>query len=302
MRLCGAAIGPDAVLVWTGERELTRFARDGSRESFAVPASPVASHIGPNGVRIADALGTIWYLTPLGQQLGPVPLPLSRGIDGTVIAGALAITDRLALVIQGHGIDNVFTEIFDSGAPVRWPFARRDVGYRESNVELTADGAWLLVAYDTFTYIVEDGDSGGENGCGVTVTDSRGSVRFAQHDARSRMHGARISADGRWLAWCEVWADNVYVRMQRSGDENLHTINALGHDAQITFGERHLAVLYEEPSQLAIVELATQRQAQLDLPEQFTELVFCGDDVVLVHPELAAWWIPLASLTFREAH
>ena len=78
-------------------------------------------------------------------------------------------------------------------------------------------------------------------GLGTVVTDPRGGVRFAQHDARSRMHGARLSADARWLAWCEVWADNVYVRMQRSGDSTERSVNALGHDAQITFGPDHLA-------------------------------------------------------------
>ncbi len=288
-------------MVWTGERELTAFERDGSRSSFAVPASPVASHISPTGVRIVDDAGTIWYLTPLGQQLGPPPLPLQGALAGKVIAGSLARIDRMALVIARPRTDEAFTQIFDSGVPVRWAFARQDAGYRESAVELSDDGQWLLVAYDTFSYVTGDGDADGENGSGVVVSDLRGGVRFAQHDVRSRMHGARLSSDGGWLAWCEVWADNVYVRMQRSGETTARSVNALGHDAQITFGMHHLAVLYEEPSQLAIIELETQRQAQLDLPEQFTELVFCGDDVVLVHPELAAWWIPLASLTFRKA-
>lgn len=296
MRLTGAAIGPDAVLVWTGERELTRFARDGSRSMFAVSASPVASHIGPNGVRFVDAQGAIRHVSLTGELLGQ---PLSLSVRGRVIAAALASTERAAVVVVPPDATDGLAQVFERTVPLPWSFARRDAGYRETDVELTDDGQWLLVAYDTYAYVA-DNDLAGENGGGVTVSGMRG-VRFAQHDARSRMHGARLSADGRWLAWCEVWADNVYVRMQRSGDESEHTINALGHDAQITFGKHHLAVLYEEPSQLAVIELATRRQAQLDLPEQFTELVFCGDDVVLVHPELAAWWIPLASLTFREA-
>src|SRR5689334_11688412 len=144
MPLRGAAIGPDAVLVWTGTRELTRFDRDGTRTSFTVPVPPLASKIDANGLRIVDELGTIHRYTHAGAHTGATHL---HSVPADIKAAALAATcDRLALLVGEEAA------VYQDGAPLGWPIERSLDGYRETGVDLSADGELLLVAYETFSY------------------------------------------------------------------------------------------------------------------------------------------------------
>lgn len=137
MPLHGAAIGPDAVLVWTGPRALTRF-RGGARMTLSLPFAPRAARITGDGVRVVDVRGTIHRFTLAGERVAEVPLHTRVGkIEQAALAGH---RDRVARLVDDQ------VDVYDDGAPLPWLPPRPD-GYRELAVELSADGERLLVAH-----------------------------------------------------------------------------------------------------------------------------------------------------------
>lgn len=288
MPLRGAAIGPDAVLVWTGTHELTRFDRAGGRTAFTVPVPPLAAKIDAGGIRVVDDLGTLHRYTLTGEHAGAIPLAVTP-VD--ITAAALAATrDRIALLVADEAV------VFEDGVPLAWTFARQYDGYRETGVDLSADGELVLVAYETVSYFTGYG-SAGSSGTGFFVQDRTGARTIEQYGwTQSRDATARLSPDGHHVLCDEPWL---------SASRYVYAVGADGVDwtvtytspLQLAFHGPHVAVLLD--TELLVIELATRRRASLSIPERFTDVVMTDDNIVLVHAELGAWWIPTSTLMFE---
>jgi hypothetical protein len=288
MPLRGAAIGPDAVVVWTGTRELTRFDRNGTRTSFTIPVPPLASKIDAGGLRVVDDLGTLHRYTLAGAHAGATHL---ASVPTDIKAAALAATcDRIALVAGEEAA------VYEDGEPIAWLIERNLDGYREIGVDLSADGELLLVAYETFSYFDGYG-SAGHSGTGFVVLDRAGGRTIEQYDwSSSRDATAVLSPDGKHVLCDEPWAKNsryVYA----VGADGVDWAVTYTSPLQLAFHGPHVAVLLD--AELVVIELATRRRASLVIPERFTDVVFAEHDVVLVHAELGAWWIPTSTLMFE---
>jgi hypothetical protein len=288
MPLRGAAIGPDAVLVWTGTRELTRLHRDGTRSSFTIPVPPLAAKIDATGLRIVDDLGTLHRYTLAGAHVGATHLDT---VPADIKAAALAASrDRIALLAGDEAA------VYEDGAPLAWPIERRLDGYREIGVDLSADGELLLVAYETFSYFDGYG-SAGNSGTGFVVLDRAGKQTIALYDwSTNRDATTLLSPDGNHVLCDEPWATNsryVYA----VGADGVDWTVAYTSPLQLAFHGPHVAVLLD--TELLVIELPTRRRASLAIPERFTDVVMTADNVILVHAELGAWWIPTSTLMFE---
>jgi hypothetical protein len=276
MRLSGGAISPDAVLIWTGERELTRFERSGARESFMIGARPIAAHVGVGGIVVADEAGRVHRYDVTGQRLGFVPLLESP----SVIEAAAVSADGSRLAILAGEV-----QIFAHGQLRPWSFAhRREKGWRERGVDLSADGRAVLVRYS----LAGNPEVLGEVVDGVSITRDDG-VRLFRHFAQKlKPLQLAMSFDARRLAKCE---DKQRVSIYETGTMTmLHRIEPAGRVSAMHFDGQRLGVLYDY--QLVLYD---ERERRIDLPEQFDDFVFCGDDIVCIHPELGAWWIDITA-------
>ena len=276
MRFRGEALDRDTVLVWTGDRELTQFSRDGTRASFTLPFTPVAGRIDGATVVAVDERGTVHRFSRTGEPLGFVPLPEAPDrITGAAIHGDGALVAILAGEVQ----------VYAYGRLRPWSFEhRRADGWRETGVDISGDGRALLVHYAT----TGSGDNLADTVEGFSITRDDGLImyrHFARHLAPLEI---AMSPDARRIAICE---DASYVRLAETPSmAPLHRIEPVGRVSCMRFDDARLGVLYDY--QLVIVDGGETR---LELPEQFDDFVFSGDEVVCVHPELGAWWIKTAA-------
>jgi len=286
MRLSGAAIGPDTVMVWTGARELTVFGRAGSQWSFTVPAAPLAWQIAADGVRIVDARGTIHRYSDAGTYEGAVALAEA---PGTINQAALSADGRWLAILTDE------IQLFEAGAWRPWAFVhRRPTGWREVGVDISANGRYVLARFETFSDL---GLELGDNSEGLVISAQDGNVVYRHVMQQLPALEVALSPDGRWVARCED-DERIFVDETTS----MRPVLQLEPHGRVTcfgFSDRLFGVLYHHG--LAVVDVAADRQAWLDLPEHFEHLVLCERDVVVVHPELGAWWVPLASLAFTAA-
>ncbi|MDQ3336424.1 MAG: hypothetical protein M4D80_14750 [Myxococcota bacterium] len=274
MRFPGAAIGPDAVLVWTGDRELTRFSRDGARASFTLPFTPLAARIGSDIVAVDDR-GSVHRFTLAGENLGFLPLLESPG----------AIT-RAAVSADGSRVAILTDEVqvFAHGQLVPWSFEhRRHPGWRESGVDISADGKCLLVHYVTF-----GGMNLGDDAEGFSITRADGVVLFRYFAQKLPPLEISMTHDARLVAICQH--ENQVRLAETVSMAPLHRIEPVGHVQAMRFDGARLGVLFDY--ELVIVD---RTETRLVLPEQFDDFVICGSDAVCVHPELGAWWIKTAA-------
>lgn len=280
MPLSGAAIEPDAILAFTGERELTRFARDGSRAAFALPFAPLVWQIGPAGVWLVDDRGTVHRYTTAGEAAGATALGEAPG----PLRGAALSADGRWLALLADEI-----QVFERGAWRPWTFAHRRGTWRELGVDLSADGRYILARVAT----ANDPRVLGAAGERLVIGDAEGAVIYRRLAAPPLVHV--LAPDARHLATCE----DGELRIDATG--SMHTLHrlALPHVRRFGFAGGLLGALTD--AQLVLVEVAGGRVARLDLPEEFTDLVLGERDAVVLHPELGAWWIPLASVTFTPA-
>src|SRR5512139_205038 len=286
MRFSGAALGPDAVLVWTGERELTRFERDGTRSSFTLAVRPLGATLTRDGLLVVDERGTIHRYTVAGQHLGFVPLLEAPGS----LRQAAVSADGALLGVLAEEVD-----LFEHGRPVTWPFAhRRHDGWRELGLDVSGDGHSVLVFFETLT---ATGENLGDNVQGFSVTRRDGAVLYRHVTPVLPPTVVEMSFDARWLAICEH-GNQLHVGRALSM-ETVHRIEPAGQIACFRFRDALLGVLFDY--ELVLVDLDARREARLALPEQFEDVVLTETDAVAIHPELGAWWIPLASVTFAAA-
>lgn len=296
MRVVGGAIGPDEVLVWSGERELTRFHRGGTRSSFTVPVSAVASRVG-DALWIVDARGTIHRYDLAGRRVSAVALR-SPPLEGIVSASLSGDGTRLAAIVGDE------MTVYEAGDAIEWHSERSMAmhsEYRERRVELSHDGNWALVEYRTSYGWTEHGSTG-SRGDGVAVT-GRDTARFDDYDARhsdERVHA--LSLDGTWLATAtndifDSQGQPIYTNeltVTHLLDGRVLRPDAYGHTRHVGFSPRYFAALFD--AHIVLVDLATGFDASLELPERgFRALVVTDEDVVAIHDELGAWWIPVRS-------
>lgn len=274
MRFPGAAIGPDAVLVWTGDRELTRFSRDGARASFTLPFAPLAGRIGADVVAV-DERGSVHRFSLTGEHRGFVPLLESAG---TITQAAVAADGSRLAILAAE------VQVFAHGQLVPWSFEhRRHEGWRERGVDISTDGTCLVVHYVTF-----GGLNLGDDAEGFSITRADGTVLFRDFAQKLPPLEVAVTHDARLVAICQ---HENQVRLAETGSmAPRHRIEPVGHVQAMRFDGARLGVLFDY--ELVIVDGAETR---LDLPEQFDDFVFCGDDVVCIHPELGAWWIKTAA-------
>ena len=268
MRFPGAEIDVDAVLVWTGDRELTRFERNGARASFTLPFAPLAARIARHDIVAVDERGSVHRFSHAGEHRGLVPLLES---PGTITDAAVSLDGSVVAVLAGE------VQVFEDGQPVTWSFEhRRHEGWRETSVDISGDGKCLVVHYATF-----GGLNLGDNAEGFSITDRDGFVWFR--------HFAHL------VAICENERD---VRLKQTKSmAPLHHIEPAGQVHAMHFDRERLGVLSDY--ELVMVE---RNQTRFVLPEQFDDFVFYGyDDVVCIHPELGAWWIKLAAADLPRA-
>lgn len=280
MRPPGAALGPDAVLVWTDDRELTRFERDGTRSSFVLPFTPLAARIGSELVAV-DSRGSVHRFSLAGEHRGFVPLLES---PGTIDAASVSADGSRLAILAGE------VQVFEHGQLRPWTFEhRRHEGWRERGVELAANGSALLVRYETFSdKSSPGGENLGDNAEGFSITRDDGLClyrHFARHLPSLEL---AMSSDARLVAICE---HEKQVRIAETGSmATLHRIDAVGHVHTMRFDGMRLGVLYD----YALVYV-DGREIRLALPEHFEDFVLCETTAVCVHPELGAWWIDLTS-------
>jgi|MudIll2142460700_1097286.scaffolds.fasta_scaffold173941_2 hypothetical protein len=286
MRLSGAAIGPDAVLVWTGARELTRFERSGGRASFTLPVTPLASQIGPDGVRVVDERGTIHLYSHAGQPRNVVALAESPGV---VKQAALSADGRWLALLTDE------IQMFEHGVWQPWDFDERRAGYRELGVDLSANGRYVLSHYKTTATGSEV--ALGDESEGFVISERDGTRVYRHMQRELPPLDVALAPDGRWVAIC---ADDVRIYVDEiESMRRVFQLEPLEHVQRFGFSDRLFGVLYDY--RLVLRDIAAEREARLELPEQFEHLVLCDHDVVVVHPELGAWWIPLASVAFTAA-
>ncbi len=280
MRFPGAAIGPDAVLVWTGDRELTRFERDGARASFTVPFTPLAAHIGPDDMVAVDDRGSIHTFSLTGEHQGFVPL---RESPGTIEQAAVSESGEVLAILAGE------VQLFMHGLMLPWSFDhRRYEAARETAViALSKNGGGVLVRFET----ASSSENLGGTMQGIVLGRQDGKAIY-RHIARELppMELA-LSPNASLIAFCEhgnqVRIDEVeHMAM-------VHRVEPAGQVQSFRFRENTLGVLFDYT--FVVVHDGGIRETRIALPEQFDDFVFSGDEVVCIHPELGAWWIKTAA-------
>lgn len=265
----------DSVLVWTADRELTRFHRDGTRAHIALPFTPL-------DVKLADKIyavdphgavhgfsrdGAHAHVTPLLAEIPPIT-QAALSADGSQLA---------VLAAQ--------VELFERGVRRPWSFTHRRVAYwREHGVGLSGDGRCVLVHFDQHD---AHGANLGDRLAAFEITRSDGVMHY-RHIQRS-LHGLAVamSHDARRIAY---HLDDQYVRVAEGiRMTRLHLVEPKGRvHAMRWFGAR-LAILFDY--ELVIVDEAVRR---ISLPEHFTDVALVEDEAVCVHPDLGVWWIKVA--------
>jgi hypothetical protein len=282
MRFPGAAIDIDAVLVWTGDRELTRFERGGTRASFTLPFAPLAARIARADIVAVDERGSVHRFSHAGEHRGFVPLLES---PGTIRDAAVSLDGGVVAILAGE------VQVFHDGQLVPWSFEhRRHEGWRETAVDISGDGKCLVVHYATF-----GGPNLGDDAEGFSITRGDGFVLFRHFAQKLPPLEVAITRSAHLVAICE---HENQVRLKQTGSmAPLHLIEPAGQVHAMHFDRERLGVLSDY--ELVMVE---RNQTRLVLPEQFDDFVFCGyDDVVCLHPELGAWWIKLAAADLPRA-
>lgn len=297
MRVTAGAISPDEVLAWTGERELTRFDRAGGRWSFTVPLSPVASQIG-DALWLVDESGTVHRYDLAGRREDAV-VPREPVEQPLVSASLSGDASRLAFVVDDEA------RVLEHGVAIDWDFERSialDGGYRELEIELSRDGDRALVEYATsWGWSESAAVTTGMMGDGFKVVDRKDTLHLDDFDNHLRYRDLdfAFAPDGTWLG-CASSAVALYL-VRATPDARELRPRHIGPVQSMVFASagRYFGALFHAP-QLAIVDVDRRAEAHLELPEPgFRDLVFVGDrDVVLIHPELGTWWIPIASLDF----
>ena len=262
-------------MVWTGERELTRFMRDGTRASFELPFAPLAARIADH-VFAVDERGSTHRFALDGTHEGFVPLLES---PGTIHEAALS-ADGSKLAIFTDEV-----QLFEHGVWRPWSFEHRRIeGCRELGVDLSGDGTCVLVRYATHT---PHGENLGDDVEGFSITRSDGVLHFRHLERQLPPIEVVMSHDARRIAICE------YEQQVRIAEAitmaPLHRIEPRGYVHAMQFDGPRLGVLFDY--ELVLVDDAIVRFA---LPEQFEDFVLVGNEAVCIHPELGAWWITVA--------
>ena len=274
MRFPGAALSTDAVLVWTGERELTRFERDGTRASFTLPFAPLAARI-TDVILAVDERGSVHTFSLAGDHRGLVGLPES---PGTITDAAISADGRRLAVLAGE------VQVFHDGVLVPWAFEhRRHEGWRERGVDISGDGKALVVHYATF-----GGLNLGDAAEGFSITRADGVVLFRYFAQKLPPLEVAVTHHASLVAICQH--GNQVRLAQTLSMAPLHLVEPVGQVHAMRFDRDRLGVLFDYA--LVLVE---RNQTRLALPEQFDDFVICGGDAVCIHPELGAWWIKLAA-------
>jgi hypothetical protein len=278
MPLRGAAIGPDTVLVWTGERELTRFHRDGSRARIELPFAPLAAQIAEHVIAV-DERGTTHRFALDGTPLGFLPLLES---PGTIDHAALSADGSKLAIFAGGEV-----QLFEHGVMRPRSFEHRRIGWHDLGVDLSGDGTCVLVLFESR---FATGENLGDDVQGFSIEGSDGAVQF-RHIARQLPPlEIAMSRDARRIAICE---HGQHVRVAEAVSmAQLHRIEPRGHVQAMQFDGERLGVLFDYELVLVGDEIV-----RITLPERFEDFVLVGDEAVCIHPELGAWWIKLAAAT-----
>jgi hypothetical protein len=287
-------IDRDTVLVVTGERELTRFHRDGRRTRIELPFAPIATQLSTQ-IFAVDARGSTHRFSLDGKPEGVVQM----FADIEPRAAALSL-DGSRLAVLGEQV-----RYFELGIEHPWSFQHRAGGdWRETGVGLSGDGKCVLVEYE-----VRDAQ-------GLTLGDRIETFAIVRRDGvthfRHMEHAlpeleVAMSHDARRIAYR---LHDGYVRVAEGVSmARLHLIEPKGPvHAMRWFGER-LAILFDyelvivdhtalpfgsaaSPGHARLVDEAVTRIA---LPEHFVDVVLGDGEAVCVHPELGAWWITTAT-------
>lgn len=273
MRFPGEAIGPDSVLAWTGDRELTRFERDGARARVELPFAPLDARIYADHVLAVDERGSVHRFSLAGAPESVVPL---LEAPPAIRQAALSPNgDRLAIL---H--DEV--EVFAQGMLRPWSFEhRRAPGWRETGVEFPWE-RHILISYTTTS---EHGENLGDDVEAFSITRNDGYLAYRHATLKLPALEFAFCAVQPWLAICE----HDRVRIDELGSMmTIHHVAPAGQVQCLRFSGALLGVLFDY--ELALVHDGT-RETRIELPEQFDDIVLFGDEAVCIHPELGAWWV-----------
>lgn len=266
----------DSVLVVTGERELTRFQRDGARTRIELPFTPLATQISTH-IFAVDARGDTHRLALDGTHEDRVQLLA----DVTPRAAALS-HDGSRLALLGDEV-----RYFERGVERRWSFQHRTGDWRETGVGLSGDGTCVLVEYSGRDV---HGLTLGDRIDAFTIARSDGATVFRHMEHAIPELAVAMSANAMRIAY-HLHDQYVHV-VQGVQMTRLHLVEPKGKVRALRWFGARLAILFDY--ELVIVDDAVTRIA---LPEHFEDVVLAGDEAVCIHPELGAWWITVAAAT-----